>query len=122
MRPLHPHRLFLARITCKFSLDIHSLGYSAADMARKTLFVVVGVIIVTVAAAIILGRFDWFKRNEHVALWLEGIALILIFVWDRLDAQAEHKETLAQIEIAKQTVPVCNQLRTSMAYSRSWLA
>jgi hypothetical protein len=39
---------------------------------------------------------------EWLAIWLEGIALVLIFFWDRIDARSEHQETLAQIAIAKE--------------------
>lgn len=84
-------------------------------MNRKTLWVVIALVIATIGASAVLSHFDWFKRNEHVALWLEGIALILIFAWDRLDAQAEHKETLAQIEIAKQ------QSQFVINSERAWL-
>jgi hypothetical protein len=73
------------------------------------------IVIVTVGTTITFSHIDWFKRNEHVALWLEGIALILIFAWDRLDAQAEHKETMAQIEIARQ------QSQSVMNSERAWV-
>jgi hypothetical protein len=41
---------------------------------------------------------DWLKAHEFLAIWLEGIALVLIFVWDRLDSRKQHKETLSQLE------------------------
>jgi hypothetical protein len=48
--------------------------------------------------------FSWLKTYEAVAIWLEGIALVLIFVWDRIDSRKQHKETLAQLEVSqKQT-------------------
>jgi len=72
-------------------------------------------IFATIGASVIFSRFDWFKRNEHVALWLEGIALVLIFAWDRIDRQGTHKETMAQIEIAKQ------QSQFAVNSERAWL-
>lgn len=76
-------------------------------MSRKVWLVVI--IIVTVCATIVFGLFDWFKRNEHVALWLEGVALVLIFGLDyfnRIDEAEEqerrHKETIRQLEVLSQ--------------------
>jgi hypothetical protein len=75
-------------------------------MTRKTQLATIGVVllivIATVGATVLFSRFYWFKRNEHVALWLEGIALVLIFFWDRIDARSAHKKTMEQIQIAKQ--------------------
>jgi hypothetical protein len=82
-------------------------------MTRKAWLVVI--IIATLGATVVFSQFNWFKRNEHVALWLEGIALVLIFAWDRIDAQAEHKETMAQIEIARQ------QSQFVVNSERAWL-
>jgi hypothetical protein len=42
---------------------------------------------------------DWLKTHESVAIWIEGIALLAIFIWDRVDASQQHKQTLAQMEI-----------------------
>jgi hypothetical protein len=83
-------------------------------ISRKAWFPAVA-ILATIGASVILSHFDWFKRNEHVALWLEGIALVLIFAWDRIDRQDAHKETMAQIEIAKQ------QSRFAVNSERAWL-
>ena len=38
----------------------------------------------------------WFSTHEWVAIWLEGIALVAIFIWDRLDSRAQHEQMLAQ--------------------------
>jgi hypothetical protein len=47
---------------------------------------------------------NWFRTYEFVAIWLEGIALVAIFFWDRLDNSKQHKEILAQLEVSqKQT-------------------
>ena len=64
-----------------------------------------GVIVVaTIGAAMLFSKICWFKENEHVAVWLEGVALIFIFGLDyfnRLDEAEEQsqkrEETLAQL-------------------------
>lgn len=40
---------------------------------------------------------EWLRTHEFIAIWLGGIALILIFVWDRLDRRKHHRETSAQL-------------------------
>lgn len=42
---------------------------------------------------------DWLTKYEAVAIWLEGIALVAIFIWDRKDSHDAHKETLKQMAI-----------------------
>jgi hypothetical protein len=37
--------------------------------------------------------FEWFNKYQAVAIWLEGIALILIFIWDRIDARDAQEES-----------------------------
>jgi hypothetical protein len=44
---------------------------------------------------------SWLSTHEYVAIWLEGIALVAIFIWDRLDARADHQQMLAQLKIAQ---------------------
>jgi hypothetical protein len=64
-----------------------------------------GVIVVaTIGATIVFSKICWFKENEHVAVWLEGAALIFIFGLDyfnRLDEGIEQnrrrEETLTQL-------------------------
>lgn len=46
----------------------------------------------------------WFSTHEWVAIWLEGIALVAIFIWDRFDSAGQHKQTLAQLKIAQDQV------------------
>jgi hypothetical protein len=43
----------------------------------------------------------WLDSHQYLALWLEGIALVAIFIWDRLDASQQHDQTLAQMEIMR---------------------
>src|SRR5258706_3057140 len=57
----------------------------------------------------------WLKTYESVAIWLEGIALVLIFVWDRLDSRQQHRETLAQMEIMQRQA---DSMRESVAVAR----
>jgi len=47
---------------------------------------------------LVLSILDWLKTNEYLAVWLEGIALVAIFLWDRFDASQQHEQTLAQME------------------------
>jgi hypothetical protein len=64
----------------------------------------------------------WLRNNEWLALWAEGIALVLIFIWDRKDARDAHKETLKQIEIAGQQAEAARITAQSMVNSeRAWL-
>jgi hypothetical protein len=57
----------------------------------------------------------WLTRYEAVAVWLEGLALVFIFIWDRLDASRSHKETVAQLKIAQ------DQIRISQNAERAWI-
>jgi 4-hydroxybenzoate polyprenyltransferase len=62
------------------------------------------------------GYFRWFKDNEYVALWLEGVALVFIFGLDyvnRLDDTEEHAkqhiETLTQLELLRNQAGACQR-------------
>lgn len=57
----------------------------------------------------------WLTRDEAVAVWLEGLALVLIFIWDRIDASRSHKETVAQLKIAQ------DQIKISQNAERAWI-
>ena len=59
--------------------------------------------------------FNWFRTYESIAIWLEGIALILIFAWDRIDSRQQHRETLAQMEIMRRQA---DSMRESVAVAR----
>jgi hypothetical protein len=55
--------------------------------------------------------FNSLKTYESVAIWLEGIALVAIFVLDwkqrkdqRKDREEQHKETLAQLDASQKQV------------------
>jgi hypothetical protein len=57
----------------------------------------------------------WFQSHEYIAIWLEGVALVLIFIWDRFDSAKQHGETLAQLRIAQQ------QIEASHNAERAWV-
>jgi hypothetical protein len=59
--------------------------------------------------------FSFLKNNEWIALWVEGLALVAIFIWDRRDAKNQHKETLKQIELAQ------DQIKISQNAERAWV-
>ncbi len=72
---------------------------------------------------------DWLRTHEFMAIWLAGIALILIFVWDRLDSRKQHRETLAQLSISQKQVEASQNnaaaAKTSAEYvihaERAWV-
>jgi hypothetical protein len=47
---------------------------------------------------------NWLRTYESVAIWLEGVALVLIFIWDRIDANEQQKEMLKQLEVMRKQV------------------
>jgi hypothetical protein len=58
------------------------------------------IVAVSTLTVYVSSRFCWFKRNEHVAIWLEGVALVLIFGLDLLNRKEEREETLEQLRAA----------------------
>lgn len=57
---------------------------------------------------ILFSHFQWFKTNEHVAIWLEGIALVAIFGLDFVERRAQeeerkhqHEETIEELKISR---------------------
>jgi hypothetical protein len=46
----------------------------------------------------------WLRTYEYVAVWLEGIALVAIFVWDRFDANSQHREAVEQLRTSQELV------------------
>src|SRR5258708_29403832 len=65
---------------------------------------------------------NWFDSHQYLALWIEGIALLAIFIWDRIDASQQHKQTLAQMDaMRRQSELIDGQttvLRESVAVAR----
>jgi hypothetical protein len=65
---------------------------------------------------------DWLAKYEAVAVWLEGIALVAIFIWDRVDAKSAHDETLEQIALVRQQIAITQkQVEVSQNAERAWL-
>jgi hypothetical protein len=54
--------------------------------------------------AILSAITTWVKTHEYLAIWLEGIALVAIFIWDRIDSREQHKETLKQMGVMERHV------------------
>lgn len=47
---------------------------------------------------------NWLRNYDFIAIWLEGAALVAIFIWDRLDSRKQHEETLAQLKVSQEQV------------------
>lgn len=80
---------------------------------------------IVVASAIIVcvsSRFSWFQRNEHVAIWLEGVALVLIFGLDLISRKEEHKETMEQLKAATDQAKASTQAAVEAKKSSDILA
>jgi len=67
--------------------------------------------------ALVVGiRFHvWLREHEGVAVWLEGIALVAIFIWDRVDGNEQHRETIEQLKISRR------QVEALESSERAWL-
>jgi hypothetical protein len=48
--------------------------------------------------------WDFLRNNEWIALWVEGLALVAIFRWDRKDARDQQRETLEQHSIWRKQI------------------
>ena len=48
------------------------------------------------ALTVLLAHFQWFRCYEYVAIWLEGIALVLIFGLDFFERVRQVKERKEQ--------------------------
>jgi hypothetical protein len=69
-----------------------------------------------------LELFRFLKHNEWIALWIEGIALVAIFWYDRRDAQADHEETVEQLRLTRQQIGISRkQVEASENAERAWL-
>src|SRR5258708_11123217 len=66
--------------------------------------------------------WNWLSKHEWLAVWIEGLALVDIFVWDRVDARDSHKVTLAQIAIAREEAQAAKLTAESIKNSEgAWL-
>jgi hypothetical protein len=61
----------------------------------------------TVVLIFVVGLGIAFPRQmgdyEPIAVWLEGIALVVIFIWDRVDALDQQRESQKQYELSRTT-------------------
>jgi hypothetical protein len=48
---------------------------------------------------VLLATPTWLDSHQYLALWIEGIALLAILIYDVIDGHQQHKQTLAQMEI-----------------------
>ena len=46
----------------------------------------------------------WLRTYEYLAIWLEGIALVLLFVWELKGQNQQHKEMLAQMDVWRKQI------------------
>jgi hypothetical protein len=58
-----------------------------------------------------MGSVDW----SAIGIWVEAIALVAIFIWDRIDASRDHDETLKQIKLVQ------DQINISQNAERAWI-
>lgn len=47
---------------------------------------------------------DWLHRYEFIAIWIEGFALVAIFVLDWFTRREQHDETMAHLDIARKQI------------------
>src|SRR5882762_2731268 len=47
---------------------------------------------------------NWFRTYEFIAIWLEGIALGAIFIWDRVDSGGQETHAIAQLKASQDQV------------------
>lgn len=47
---------------------------------------------------------NWLHDYEFIAIWLEGIALVAILLLDWWTRVEEHRETIAQLDIARKQI------------------
>jgi hypothetical protein len=65
---------------------------------------------------------SWLSTHEYIAIWLEGIALVAIFIWDRLDSRADHEQTMAQLRIAQQQAATSQaSVQSVINAERAWV-
>ena len=72
---------------------------------------------------IILSAFaSWLSSHEYIAVWAEGIALVAIFIWDRLDSRAQHRQTMDQLRIAQEQAATSHASAQSVINAeRAWV-
>ncbi len=72
-------------------------------------------------AALLTAFASWLHAND-AAIWLEAFALVAIFIWDRLDARADHRHTIAQLKIAQEQAAAAQASAQSVINAeRAWV-
>jgi hypothetical protein len=65
---------------------------------------------------------DWLTKYEAVAIWLEGIALVLIFGLDWWNARIGHRETLEQLRLSRlQAESLQSSVQSVVNSERAWI-
>jgi len=71
---------------------------------------------------IILAVGSWLSSHEWLAIWLEGVALVALFVLEYIDSRSNRKELLEQMNIARQQAEAARLSAQSLLNSeRAWL-
>jgi hypothetical protein len=53
---------------------------------------------------IFLAVANWLKSYDYIAIWLEGIALVLLFIWELKGRKEQHGEILKQMDISRKQI------------------
>jgi hypothetical protein len=48
--------------------------------------------------------WEWLKMYEYIALWIGGVALLGIFIWQRIDSYHQRREAREQWEVMQEQV------------------
>jgi hypothetical protein len=68
------------------------------------------------------GLLDWLTKYEAVAIWLEGIALVLIFGLDWWNARTGHRETQEQLRLSRlQAESLQSSVQSVVNAERAWI-
>src|SRR5271170_5808631 len=80
----------------------------------------------TVVFLLVVGLGIYSPQQMHdyeaTAVWLEGIALVAIFLWDRVDGDEQHRETIEQLKVSQDQVKVAMlSAQAAINTERPWL-
>jgi hypothetical protein len=65
---------------------------------------------------------DWLTKYEAVAIWLEGVALVLIFGLDWWNGRKGHEETVEQLRLSRlQTESLQSSVQSVINAERAWI-
>jgi hypothetical protein len=58
-----------------------------------------------VIEGIVIGAItSWLRTYESIAIWLEGIALVLLFIWELKGRKEQHEEMVVQMDISRKQI------------------